>query len=130
MNSGFVEIISERPSPQAVEVFLDSARLASTSASGIGLPTAWPWAKSTPSSVINSRVASFLDILSNSFELHHLGDLRNGRDHGLGDAIVGDVADKAAVNLQRVDFEVLQVGEGTQTGTEVVKRDTAAALTQ
>ena len=55
-------------------------------------------------------------------------DLVNGSDHFAVNGIVQDLFDEAAVDLQEVDREVLQITEGRQAGAEVVERELAAQL--
>src|SRR4051794_19845520 len=84
--------------------------------------------------VIDAEAAQHLD------DLHALGELRDrllagemadfvDRAHHLAiDRIVQDLLDEAAVDLQEIDREVLQVTERRQAGAEVVEREAAAEL--
>src|ERR1035438_7332165 len=53
----------------------------------------------------------------------------DGGDNGAGVTVVRQVADKATVDLQGVDGELLQVGERRVAGAEVVQCDADACRT-
>ena len=57
-------------------------------------------------------------------------DFIDGTHHLAIDGVVQDLAHEAAVDLEEVDREVLEITERGQAGAEVVEREAAAELAQ
>src|SRR6266404_5102954 len=66
----------------------------------------------------------------NGLLARQMTDFVDGPDHLAVDGIVQYLFDEAAVNLQEIHREVLQIAEGRQAGSEVVERELAAQLLQ
>ncbi len=67
-----------------------------------------------------------LDRLGDGLLAHDVADLVDRLDHRAVDRIVQHVRDEAAVDLQEIDRQVLQVAERRQADAEVVEREAAA----
>src|SRR5262249_34203418 len=59
-------------------------------------------------------------------QAHDVADLVDGLDQGALDAVAGHVEHQGAVDLQVVDRQVSQVGEGGEAAAEVVQGEAAA----
>ena len=58
------------------------------------------------------------------------GDADDGLDHELVDVSAGGVLDEFAVDLDVVEWQVLEVVEGAEAGAEVIEREAAAEVAQ
>src|SRR5690606_20380635 len=68
------------------------------------------------------------DVFGDGLDAHHVRDVPDGADDGPVDTVVNDVADEAAVDLQEINVQVSEVGEGVQAGAELAERHPAAEL--
>ena len=71
-----------------------------------------------------------LDALRHDLEAERVGELDGRADDRAAAAVRGDVGDERAVDLELVDREVAQVGEGAVAGAVVVDRDAQAERAQ
>ena len=77
-------------------------------------------------SVVNTELGDQLSrlfafhVFGNRFQLHYLGYLSNCCHHRFRDSIIGNIADETTVDFQRIDIEILQIGERAQASTEVI----------
>src|SRR5581483_1012931 len=70
-----------------------------------------------------AELRRLLDAFADRFQAQGLAELDEGVDEGAGLAGGGDPGDEGAVDLEGVDGELAQVGEGAVAGAEVVDRD-------
>src|SRR5206468_1490401 len=69
-----------------------------------------------------------LDRLGDGADAHHLADLVDRLDQGPLHRAPHHVAHEGAVDLQEVDLQVLEVGEGGEPAAEVVEHEAEAEL--
>ena len=62
-----------------------------------------------------------LYVFRNGFELHYFGNLRNSGNHRLRYPVVRNVANKASVDFENIDLEILEVCKLTQACAKVIK---------
>src|SRR5215218_6005504 len=71
-----------------------------------------------------------LDRFGDGADAHDLADLVDRLDEGALDRVAQHVAHEAAVDLEEVDLEVLEVGEGGEAAAEIVEHEAEAELFQ
>ena len=95
---------------------------ASSSAAGSGRDRWKPWAKSQPSAVRRRELAGRLHALGHDPHPERLGHADDRlHDRGVALAVLAEVGDERAVDLERVDRVAAQVGQRRVAGAEVVE---------
>ena len=86
--------------------------------------------------VIYTELAQYLQtpgivhILGDRLFTDGLCDLDNGSHHGLINGIIGDVFNKAPLDLDVINGKALDVGEGAESCTKVIERKLASHIHQ
>src|SRR5665213_3070771 len=74
------------------------------------------------------ELARLLDALGERLDRERLAELDERADQGVPFGVTADAGDERAVDLQGVDGEALEIGQGGVAGAEVVDRDAHAEL--
>lgn len=67
-----------------------------------------------------------LDEFGNGLNAHDLRQLMNGCNHGAVDRVIHHITDEGSVDLEIIDWQVLEVTKGTKATAEIIQRETTA----